>query len=199
MPQPIFLGGLITYFGAVGDVGTTFGLSPAYTFAGALILSNGLFVLFMHTAQLSQYHCGMKMRIAMCSIIYRKSLRLSNGSLGNMSVGQVVNLLSNDVSRLDSSIVLLHYLWLGPIETVIVSYLVYCEIGWPSFVGVAIMLSFVPMQGYLGHKSSAFRWKVARKTDERVRLMNEIIQGIRVIKMYAWERPFGRLVKVARM
>nr|CAD7259047.1 unnamed protein product [Timema shepardi] len=46
--------------------------------------------------------------------------------------------------------------------------------------------------------TSVYRHKTALKTDERVRLMDEIISGVRVIKMYAWEKPFSDLIKVAR-
>lgn len=72
------------------------------------------------------------------------------------------------------------------------------QIGVSAVAGVVFMLLFIPLQGYLGKKTSVLRLKTAIRTDERVRLMNEIVQGIQVIKMYAWEKPFGRLVALAR-
>ena len=39
---------------------------------------------------------------------------------------------------------------------------------------------------------------MAQRTDRRVSIMNELIQGIQVIKMYACEIPFRNVVKLAR-
>jgi len=64
--------------------------------------------------------------------------------------------------------------------------------------GVAFMLLFIPLQGYLGKRTSVLRLRTALRTDERVRMMNEIISGIQVIKMYAWELPFEQMVAFAR-
>lgn len=147
---------------------------------------------------LSTMHLGMKIRLAMCSMIYRKALRMSKNALGVTTVGQVVNLLSNDVGRLDLSVLFIHYLWLGPLETVIATYFMYDQIGIAAVWGVLFLLAFIPLQGYLGRKTSKWRFQTAQRTDERVRMMNEIIQGIQVIKMYAWEKPFGKVVEWAR-
>lgn len=45
---------------------------------------------------------------------------------------------------------------------------------------------------------TVYRMRIAKRTDDRVSIMNELIQGIQVIKMYAWETPFRNVVKLAR-
>jgi len=51
---------------------------------------------------------------------------------------------------------------------------------------------------YCGKLIAKLRKQIAIRTDDRMRLMNEIVLGIQVIKMYAWEKPFAKLVEVAR-
>ncbi|KAL3283448.1 hypothetical protein HHI36_006593 [Cryptolaemus montrouzieri] len=192
--QPLVLSGLIKLF-----------TQGEYTTEDVLIYAGGMCVLSLLTTLLgNQINCGvflmgMRIRVALSSLIYRKILKLSQLSLGKTAAGQVVNLLSNDVARFDLVVLGLNYLWIGPIQVVIVSYLMWSQMGPSSMVGVLTMLIMtVPLQLLLGSLTSKNRIQVARKTDHRVRIMSEILSGIQVIKMYAWETPFEKVVELAR-
>lgn len=123
--QPLFLGGLVNYYATPGNKSNA---NTAYLYALGVILCSALNVIFYHPYMLATLHTGMKVRVALCSVIYRKALRLSKTALGDTTTGQVVNLISNDVGRLDTSLIQMHYLWLAPVEIVIITLLMYREV-----------------------------------------------------------------------
>ena len=88
-----------------------------------------VYALIHHPYFFGMVHTGMKMRVAASSLLYRKALKLSNSALGRTTVGQMVNLLSNDVSRFDQTVICNHYLWCGPTQLVIVTCLLYQRMG----------------------------------------------------------------------
>ena len=127
-----------------------------------------------------------------------QALRLSNKAMGQSSIGQMVNLLSNDVNRFDQFLHYLHHLWIGPLQFILIMYLSWRNIGSATFVGGGLILSNIPIQGLFSKKFSELRSETAKKSDTRIKIMSEIIQGIKVIKMYAWENSFANLVEKAR-
>ena len=88
----------------------------------------------------------MKLRVASSSLLYRKALKLSNTALGQTTVGQMVNLLSNDVKRFDNCGLTLHYLWAGPLQLTIITALLYQRLGPSALVGAALLIAAVPLQ-----------------------------------------------------
>ena len=60
------------------------------------------------------------------------------------------------------------------------------------------MLILLPLQAYIGSIIGATRRDMLKFSDHRVKLMNEILNGIRVIKCYAWESPMSESVQRAR-
>lgn len=169
--------------------------------AGGLVIMCTLVVsLTIHPYFFCVQHLGMKMRIASCNLVYKKSTRLSKAALGQTTVGQIVNLLSNDVNRFDYGLVFIPYLVVAPLQTIIVVVVLskyYLGLG-PTLAGFSVFLLFLPLQALMGKWFGTIREETATRTDERIRLMNEIIPAMRVIKMYAWEKPFAKLVDIAR-
>lgn len=93
-------------------------------FSGVLITHNYQLVMEMR----------MKMRVAACAIIYRKALRLSKSSLAETTIRQMVNMLSNDVSRFEFTEQHMHNVWLGPVECVFIMWLLYVYVGHKAFI-----------------------------------------------------------------
>ncbi|XP_060517421.1 probable multidrug resistance-associated protein lethal(2)03659 isoform X2 [Cylas formicarius] len=194
-PQPLVLSQVITQF----QPGVTRDRTWMYASSGTLIAISGIMIFFMHHTNYGQSCEGMRVRIAVSSLIYRKIMRLNKRSQGQTAAGQVINLLSNDVQRFDFVAVFLHYLWIMPFQVILVSYFIWQEVGISSLAGILSMaLCTLPVQAYLSKLTSTLRLKVAQRTDQRVKLMSEIISGIQVIKMYAWEKPLEQIIKYLR-
>ncbi|XP_030376299.1 multidrug resistance-associated protein 4 [Scaptodrosophila lebanonensis] len=173
--------------------------NDTYSLGAILVLSTVLGCFLLHHVDLRQRLMGAKMRIACCSLIYRKTLRLSMKTAGQTPAGYLINLLSNDVNRLDYGFIFMHWIWIMPLHAVLICYLIWLRIGIPALVGVVgLLLKTVPVQTALSKLASVLRLRTALRTDARVGIMNELVQGIQVIKMYAWERPFQAVVAEAR-
>ncbi|XP_067619706.1 probable multidrug resistance-associated protein lethal(2)03659 [Eurosta solidaginis] len=194
--QPLLLGGLVAYF-AEGQTTTT--ESQAYIIAAGIVLCSVIPVITFHPFIFYIFQVGTKIRVGLSGIIYRKCLQISKNASNDGLRGRAINILSNDVGRFDVALAFLHDLWKGPTESLIIGFLMYQEIGISAVIGVAFMLSFIPLQAYVGKKAAYYRRRTAERTDLRVKLMNEIIQGIQVIKMYAWENSFAKLIADVRI
>uniref|UniRef100_A0A3B4GQK5 Multidrug resistance-associated protein 4-like n=1 Tax=Pundamilia nyererei TaxID=303518 RepID=A0A3B4GQK5_9CICH len=195
--QPLLLGKIILFF-ENGDPDDQRSLGMAYVYAAAMSISTLGLTILQHLYYYHVLRTGMRIRVAMCHMIYRKALRLSAKSMGQTTTGQIVNLLSNDVNRFDEITLNLHYLWVGPLQAVVIIVFLWYEIGASCLAGVAAIALMMPIQTWFGKLFGIFRSKTAVLTDNRIRIMNEVVSGIRIIKMYAWEKPFSALVTEVR-
>nr|XP_046238010.1 ATP-binding cassette sub-family C member 4-like isoform X2 [Scatophagus argus]XP_046238011.1 ATP-binding cassette sub-family C member 4-like isoform X2 [Scatophagus argus]XP_046238012.1 ATP-binding cassette sub-family C member 4-like isoform X2 [Scatophagus argus]XP_046238013.1 ATP-binding cassette sub-family C member 4-like isoform X2 [Scatophagus argus] len=195
--QPLLLWKIIQYFESY-DPRDQRSLYMGYGYAAAMSLSAFGLTILQHLYYYHVQRTGMKIRVAVCHMIYRKALSLSSESMGRTTTGQIVNLLSNDVGRFDEITLNLHYLWVGPLQVVAVIVFLWYEIGPSCLAGVAAIALMLPVQTLFGKLFGMFRSKTAVLTDNRIRIMNEVVSGIRIIKMYAWEKPFSALVTEVR-
>lgn len=114
----------------------------------ALAAVNGIVINHFFMAG---FHNGMKVRVAVCNLIYKKSLRLSQTALGDTAPGKVVNLLSNDVNRFDIVSIVINAMWAAPLMTFIAGILLWQEVQWAGMFGLAIVFIVVPLQSKFDH------------------------------------------------
>ncbi|KPM06856.1 ABC transporter transmembrane domain containing protein [Sarcoptes scabiei] len=166
--------------------------------AAGVVMTSFIYILCHHPACYNAAHVSTKVRVAWCTLMYKKALRLHNSAFNHTTVGQILNLMSNDVSRLDEFFIIGCYMIVAPLQTIIGIYVCYLYIGNYSFIGFVILILFIPFNSFNGRLFQKIRTKTAHLGDRRIQIISEIIKGMRVIKMYAWEKHFSRLVSEAR-
>ena len=123
---------------------------------------------------------------------------MSKSSFEDTSIGQILNIISNDLQRFFDICYSLAYVAIAPIQSIIAMYILWQYLGLACLGAIVILILFIPFQGFMGKKAEEFRFKTTRLTDSRVKLMGEIITAMKVIKMYCWEKPFAESVNEIR-
>ncbi|XP_044001771.1 multidrug resistance-associated protein 1 isoform X9 [Aphidius gifuensis] len=165
-----------------------------YFYAGLLFLTASL-----QTIVLSQYFnrmsiVGLRIRTALTAAIYRKALRMSNTARKESTVGEIVNLMSVDAQRFMELTAYINMIWSAPLQIALALYFLWDILGPSVLAGLAVMIILIPVNAFIASKSKSLQMKQMKNKDERVKLMNEVLNGIKVLKLYAWEPSFEQQI-----
>ncbi|KAF9961648.1 hypothetical protein BGZ70_008234 [Mortierella alpina] len=161
-----------------------------------ILMAIGLFVMgVLSTIALHQYWqrstgVGVGIRTSLITTIYRKGLVLSSKAKQDFSTGKITNLMSTDTARLDFLAGFFHILWTAPLMILMILILLLVNMGWTALIGFVFLVMFGPIQARIVQALSVIRRKSTLITDARVKLTQEVLQGMRVIKFYGWEEAF---------
>eukprot|EP00798_Chlamydomonas_sp_ICE-L_P019162 gene19162-25771_t len=169
-----------------------------WVFAVALFLLSASQTVH-HQAYIIGFRMGLRCRMQLTAAIHAKVLRLNSACVADVSPGQIITLVSNDVRRFDDLCPNWFYLFWGPVELITVLVLIALVIGIvPALAGVSSMLLLIPIQSALMRYIGKVRTLTAIHTDERVKVASEAVQGNMAIKMLGWEDLFGNAIKKRR-
>ncbi|KAN0023381.1 hypothetical protein ACTFIU_011551 [Dictyostelium citrinum] len=162
----------------------------------ALIMFGSAMVgsLCLYQSNMISARTGDRLRSVIVLDVYRKAIKLSNSARANTSPGEIVNLMSNDAQRMVEVFQLVNNGVFALPQIIVCLALLYRAIGWPTFVGLGLMLAAVPFNGIAAKKLTEIRRHLVGFTDKRVKTTNEILQAIKIIKLYAWEDSFAKKV-----
>lgn len=148
--------------------------------------------MFLHQYFQLAFVTGMRVRSGLIDVVYKKSLRLSSEARNQRATGDIVNVMSVDITRLADLAAYGHIVWSAVFQMVLAFVSLYGLLGWSAFVGVAIMVVSVPLNTLLARTMKKLSSEQMAVKDRRTRLMTEILQNIKTIKLFAWEDAFSR-------
>jgi len=99
-----------------------------------------------------------------------------------------------DTSRIVEFVQIINETWSAPLQIAIAVYLLWAQLGIASIAGLGAMLALIPINGYITGKLRFITSRLMIHKDKRIKLMNEILSGIKVLKLYAWETSFDEQV-----
>uniref|UniRef100_A0AAR5P1W2 ABC-type glutathione-S-conjugate transporter n=1 Tax=Dendroctonus ponderosae TaxID=77166 RepID=A0AAR5P1W2_DENPD len=159
-------------------------------FAVLMFLTATIQTLFLAQYFNRMFIVGMRIRTALVSTIYRKSLNISNNARKERTAGEIVNLMSVDAQKFMDLTTYLNMIWSAPLQICLSMYFLWQELGPSVLAGLAVMIILIPINGFIADKSKNLQIKQMKNKDERVKLMNEVLSGMKVLKLYAWEPSF---------
>ncbi|XP_067903704.1 ATP-binding cassette sub-family C member 5-like [Heterodontus francisci] len=142
------------------------------------------------------YRTGTRLRGALLTLAFEKILKLRNTK--DVTVGELVNICSNDGQRLFEVASVGSMLTGGPLVAILGIIYTALFLGPTALLGSAVFILIYPLLMFMSRLTTYFRKQCIAITDRRVRLMNEILNCIRFIKMYTWEKFFAEKVHLIR-
>jgi ATP-binding cassette subfamily C (CFTR/MRP) protein 4 len=178
-----------------GDAG------KAYTWAGVLSAINIIQVFIHHVLFFFTMRLGVNWKQSVISLIYSRLFYLNSSSLtgssksGKLGTGKLVNMISNDVYKYEEFSVFGFFTWVSLLDLVAILILLIFSLNIAAgFAGAGMSLLFIPIQVYIAKQFAVKRRATGAATDQRVRFISEVIDGVSTVKSYAWENPFYALI-----
>eukprot|EP00064_Thunnus_orientalis_P011298 superscaffoldBa00001619_g11328 len=188
-----------TYFG-VYFMSSTELLQNTSVLAVLLFLALVLQRTFLQASYYVTIETGINLRGALLAMIYNKILRLStsNMSMGEMTLGQINNLVAIETNQLMWFLFLCPNLWAMPVQIVMGVILLYYLLGSSALVGASVIVLLAPVQYLIATKLADTQKSTLEHSTDRLKKTTEILKGIKLLKLYAWENIFCDSVEETR-
>ncbi|CAM4565027.1 unnamed protein product [Leuciscus chuanchicus] len=155
---------------------------------------------FLQASYYVTIETGINLRGALLAMIYNKILRLStsNMSMGEMTLGQINNLVAIETNQLMWFLFLCPNLWAMPVQIIMGVILLYYLLGDSALIGAGVILLLAPVQYLIATKLADTQKSTLDHSTDRLKKTTEILKGIKLLKLYAWENIFCDRVEETR-
>ncbi|KAI0900117.1 abc transporter [Annulohypoxylon nitens] len=108
------------------------------------------------------------------------------------------SLLSYDADSISNATDIFYALTASTISATIAMTFLYQLLGWPSLIGVGVLLSLSPLPALFSGRQSRLHRFVMQTTDSRLSKISEYLHSIRTLKFFAWEDVASKTINAIR-
>ncbi|XP_022801988.1 multidrug resistance-associated protein 1-like isoform X2 [Stylophora pistillata] len=185
--QPYLLGLLIDY---TEDKGNDAERWKGYVYVIVIVTVATIQMTAVQHALHIAFKSAMRVHTSIVGVVYAKALSLNSLSRRITTTGETVNFMAVDAQRLMQLVETLNQLWSAPFQICVAIYFLYVTMGVAVLAGLGMLLLLVPLNLLITRLVRKIQVKQMANADERIRVMNEVLSGIKVLKLYAWEESF---------
>lgn len=164
----------------------------------AMFLVSASQTVCLHQYFQRAFETGMRVKSSLTAMIYSKSMRLSNEGRAAKSTGDIVNYMAVDTQRLQDLTQYGQMLWSAPFQILLCMASLYQLVGVSMLAGVGAMILMIPINGFIAKFMKTLQVRQMKNKDARTRLMTEILNNMKSIKLYAWSQAFMKKLNYVR-
>lgn len=109
-------------------------------------------------------------------------------------MGEMVNIIAVNIQSLYEFAHHVNQIWSCSFSLTIGVALLWHELGFASLAGLIVMALFTPFGSFVTTRAKRLQISKLKCQDSRIKTTNEVLSGIRLIKFYAWEVPFMKMI-----
>ncbi|KAE9547808.1 hypothetical protein FO519_008982 [Halicephalobus sp. NKZ332] len=140
------------------------------------------------------FRIGMNTKSILTSVVYKKALFLSNKARKNRTVGEIITLMSVDIQRIENLTNSINLLWSVPFQLLFSLYFLFQILGIAAVGGFFILIMMVPLNYFISVKIKNCQVQKMKFQDERLKMTSEVLNGMKVLKLYAWEESMKKII-----
>ncbi|XP_025100797.1 LOW QUALITY PROTEIN: canalicular multispecific organic anion transporter 2-like [Pomacea canaliculata] len=168
-----------------------------YALVAAFLLSSLIISMSYNQTYYHVHNFGMRLRTALLATVYRKALFMNNETRRQFTTGAIVNFMSIDCQRVQN-VTLNSWLMLSvPLQIILSFYFLNDLLGLSFLVGVGVLVVLIPINTRISFMERRYQTDHLTYKDRRLKMMNELLNGIKVIKLSAWEDAFYNIVRAS--
>ena len=191
---PVVLGKLIDWFSAAdSNPIISNGEYDAYLWILFFLVVALTYAVALPRTLLYQQIQGHAIRVQVNTLLYKHVISIDSNSSGQLSTGHLINLMANDTLSYEQCLTNGVVGVLSVPCTGVILYLLFYNLGIASFAGLAIILFVTGLLLFVASKFGSLRQEIGKVADDRITLLEELINAMLVIKMYTWEVLFDKV------